>query len=63
MIPGHETVRVPVDHLSNSLAPQARAIMADTDGLVINLSTGGSPEWFCNVLEVKNINVLMSMVV
>jgi SAM-dependent methyltransferase len=53
MIPGHETLRVPIDHLSNSLAPRARAIVTGTDGLVINLSAGGSAEWLPNVIEVE----------
>jgi SAM-dependent methyltransferase len=52
MVPGHDALRVPVDHLSNSLAPQAHAIVTGTDGLVINLSAGGSAEWFPNVIEV-----------
>src|SRR5439155_3419021 len=53
MFEGLEPKLFPPEHFSNSLAPQARAIITSTDGLVLNLSAGGSAEWFPNVVEAE----------
>ena len=50
---GLKPTRFPIEHLSNDLAPKARDLVTSMTGLVLNLSAGGSREWFPNVVEVE----------
>ena len=45
------------DYLSNPLVPQAVELVKKTKGLVLNLSAGGSGEWFPNMVEVEAKNL------
>ena len=50
---GLEPTSFPIEHVSNDLAPKARDLVTSMTGLVLNLSAGGSREWFPNVVEVE----------
>ena len=43
----------PFDHISNALPDDARELIRETKGLVLNLSAGGSLEKFDNVVEME----------
>ena len=54
LFPGLHSVAERSDaHISNAIPARALAIIKDTAGLVLNLSAGGTEQWFPNVVEVE----------
>lgn len=53
MFAGLDAHAYPVEHRSNALAPRAQEIIKGTDGLVLNLSAGGSEAWYPHVVEAE----------
>lgn len=53
MFTGLDAKIYPTDHHSNALAANACELIAATDGLVLNLSAGGSDTWYPNVVEAE----------